>query len=253
MRFVAVRPPAPAARAFSFSGRHGRHPSSAAWLVAPASGQFLRGHRAARYPPSHPGIDRPMSSRRPSAKKRYARDSKSRKKHVARVRAWRTLHQHEVNARRRHLWATDPDYRARKLAESRSSIERRRHKAKRDPVYRAKLRRAKRTNSRRSFLRTQYGISLEDYDAMLKRQGGVCAICRKRSAERLCVDHCHVTRKVRGLLCRKCNFGLGHFSDDPDLVEAAAAYLRRASRLTPCGSGRSKARARASPSARCRG
>ena len=74
MRFVAVRPPAPTARAFSFSGRHGRHPSSAAWLVAPASGQFLRGHRAARYPPSHPGIDRPMSSRRPSAKKRYARE-----------------------------------------------------------------------------------------------------------------------------------------------------------------------------------
>jgi hypothetical protein len=170
-----------------------------------------------------------MSSRRPSAKKRHARDSESKKKQVAYVRAWRALHQHEVNARRRHLWATDPDYRTRKLAESRSSIERRRRKAKRDPVYRAKLRRAKRTNNRRSFLRTQYGISLEDYEAMLKRQGGVCAICRKRSAERLCVDHCHVTRKVRGLLCRRCNFGLGHFSDDPDLVEAAAAYLRRAS------------------------
>jgi Recombination endonuclease VII len=170
-----------------------------------------------------------MSSRRPSAKKRHARDSESRKKHVARLRAWRALHQHEVNARRRHRWGTDPDYRTRKLAESRSSIERRRRRAKRDPVYRAKLRRAKRTNNRRSFLRTQYGISLEEYDAMLKRQGGACANCRKRSTERLCVDHGHVTRKVRGLLCRKCNFGLGHFSDDPDLVEAAAAYLRRAS------------------------
>jgi hypothetical protein len=120
-------------------------------------------------------------------------------------------------------------YRARKLAESRSSIERRRRKAKRDPAYRAKLRRAERTNNRRSFLRTQYGISLEDYDAMLAQQGGVCAICRKRSAKRLCVDHCHVTRTVRGLLCKKCNFGLGHFSDDPDLVDAAAVYLRRAS------------------------
>ncbi len=70
-------------------------------------------------------------------------------------------------------------------------------------------------------------MSLEDYDAMFALQGRTCAICRKRSAKRLCVDHCHVTRKVRGLLCKKCNFGLGHFSDD--LVEAAAAYLRKAS------------------------
>jgi hypothetical protein len=248
-----LRPPAPAARVFSFPGQRGRNRSSAACRGAARVQAVPCGHRTTRHPPSHPGTDRPMSSRRPSAKKRHARDSKSRKKHVVRLRAWRALHQHEVNARRRHRWATDPDYRSRKLAEYRSSVERQRRKAKRNPAYRAKLRHSKRTRSRRSFLRTQYGISLEEYDAMLKRQGGACAICRKRPTERLCVDHCHVTRKVRGLLCRQCNFGLGHFRDDPDLVEAAAAYLRRTSGLTPCGSGRSKARARASPPARCRG
>jgi hypothetical protein len=185
-----------------------------------------------------------MSSRRPSAKKRHARGSESRKKRkkykksekeIERTRAWRAIHQPEVNARRRHLWATDPDYRARKLAESRRSIERRRRKARRDPAYRARLRDAKRTNARRSFLKVKYGISLEDYDAMLARQGGVCAACKnkKRRSERLCVDHCHVTGKVRGLLCRNCNFGLGLFRDDADLVEAAAAYLRRASPRIP--------------------
>jgi Recombination endonuclease VII len=184
-----------------------------------------------------------MSSRRPSAKKRHARDSESRKKNkrkksekeIERTRAWRAIHQPEVNARRRHLWATDPDYRARKLAESRRSIERRRRKARRDPTYRARLRDAKRTNARRSFLKVKYGISLEDYDAMLARQGGVCAACKnkKRRSERLCVDHCHVTGKVRGLLCRNCNVGLGLFRDDADLVEAAAAYLRGASPRIP--------------------
>jgi hypothetical protein len=185
-----------------------------------------------------------MSSRRASAKKRHARGSESRKKRkkykkskkeIAQTRAWRAIHQPEVNARRRHLWATDPDYRARKLAESCRSIERRRRKARRDPTYRARLRDAKRTNARRSFLKVKYGISLEDYDAMLARQGGVCAACKnkKRRSERLCVDHCHVTGKVRGLLCRNCNFGLGLFRDDADLVEAAAAYLRRASPPIP--------------------
>jgi hypothetical protein len=184
-----------------------------------------------------------MSSRRPSAKKRHARDSESRKKRIAHQRAWRAVHQPEVNARRRRRWATDPDYRARKLAESRRSIERRRRKARRDPTYRARLRDAKRTNARRSFLKVKYGISLEDYDAMLARQGGVCAACKnkKRRSERLCVDHCHVTGKVRGLLCRNCNVGLGLFRDDADLVEAAAAYLRGAS---PRISRRSRSRRR---------
>jgi len=187
-----------------------------------------------------------MSSRRPSAKKRHRRDSESRKKQIAHQRAWRAVHQPEVNARRRRRWATDPDYRARKLAETHRSIERRRRKAKRDPAYRARLRDAKRTNARRSFLKVKYGIALEDYAAMLARQGGVCATCKnkkkKRRSERLCVDHCHVTGKVRGLLCRNCNFGIGLFGDDADVVEAAAAYLRRASPPIP---RRSRSRRRA--------
>ena len=82
--------------------------------------------------------------------------------------------------------------------------------------------------ARRSSLKNAYGISLEDYARLLVRQGGVCAICLKAPAERLCVDHCHATGKVRGLLCRTCNVGLGCYRDDPSLVTAAAAYLRKA-------------------------
>jgi hypothetical protein len=53
----------------------------------------------------------------------------------------------------------------------------------------------------------------------------VCAICRKRSKERLCVDHCHLTGMVRGLLCHACNLALGSLKDDQASLVAALAYL----------------------------
>jgi hypothetical protein len=73
----------------------------------------------------------------------------------------------------------------------------------------------------------RYGLSVQDYDNMSARQNGSCAICRKKSDGRLCIDHSHVTRKLRDLLCRRCNGGLGFYDDDPILVRAAADYLDR--------------------------
>jgi hypothetical protein len=70
-----------------------------------------------------------------------------------------------------------------------------------------------------------YGISLEDYDVMFERQGGACAIC-KRTGVTLCVDHCHLTGEVRGLLCIRCNSAIGFCSDDPAVLLAAAEYLQ---------------------------
>ena len=73
----------------------------------------------------------------------------------------------------------------------------------------------------------QFGITAEQYDEMLASQSGGCAICRKTcsSGRRLAVDHDHATGKVRGLLCAKCNQGLGQFRDDPELLRVAMAYL----------------------------
>ena len=70
----------------------------------------------------------------------------------------------------------------------------------------------------------RYGLTLADYRALQARQGNVCAICRK-PARALCIDHCHVTGRVRGLLCPKCNSALGFYDDDPRLLRAALAYL----------------------------
>jgi len=72
-----------------------------------------------------------------------------------------------------------------------------------------------------------YGITVREYLEFLLKQGSVCAICKKPPKERcrLSVDHCHRTGKVRGLLCRACNRGIGIFKDQPALLASAMAYL----------------------------
>jgi hypothetical protein len=73
----------------------------------------------------------------------------------------------------------------------------------------------------------KYGITTDDYLVMLEAQNGVCVICQREDAlgTRLCVDHCHETGRVRGLLCRKCNQTLGAHNDDPGWFAAASEYL----------------------------
>ena len=87
-------------------------------------------------------------------------------------------------------------------------------------------------SNRKSRLNT-FGLSLNDYQDMLEKQGGTCAICgspetqlRYGTLSRLAVDHCHITGTVRGLLCSKCNLGLGKFKDNWVLVENAMEYLQ---------------------------
>jgi hypothetical protein len=79
------------------------------------------------------------------------------------------------------------------------------------------------------FLSYRYGITRSDYDRMLAEQGSRCAICRTDqpgSRQKLwSVDHCHASNRVRGLLCHRCNLGLGYFKDDPDRLRSAIVYL----------------------------
>lgn len=75
-------------------------------------------------------------------------------------------------------------------------------------------------------LRKCYGLTERDYQDLLRKQNGVCAICKtKPDAQRLFVDHCHSTKKVRGLLCHFCNIGIGNLKDNPERLRAAATYL----------------------------
>lgn len=79
--------------------------------------------------------------------------------------------------------------------------------------------------------KTRYGITTAEYDALLEKQGGGCAICGTKipggnATKHFFVDHDHKTGRVRGLLCNAHNLMLGHAQDLPEILDQGAAYLR---------------------------
>ncbi len=75
-------------------------------------------------------------------------------------------------------------------------------------------------------LKHRFGITLEDYHELKKQQSNNCAICKISFDDVVAnVDHCHTTGKVRGLLCSKCNHGLGLFKDSVDNLNEAINFL----------------------------
>lgn len=84
--------------------------------------------------------------------------------------------------------------------------------------------------SRVTRLRNDFGLSVAEYDALWDACRGRCEICQRTSEElprRLCVDHCHETGEVRGLLCNGCNLAIGKLGDDLEALKRAVAYLER--------------------------
>jgi recombination endonuclease VII len=75
-------------------------------------------------------------------------------------------------------------------------------------------------------LKRKYQLSSEERAEMIDEQQGMCEICGEFQGDALCVDHDHVTGRVRAMLCRHCNTGLGFFHDDPALLQIAIVYLR---------------------------
>lgn len=76
-------------------------------------------------------------------------------------------------------------------------------------------------------LKAKFGLSLEQYRELEERQDHKCALCHKeRGPKRFAVDHDHKTGKNRGLLCDRCNLGLGWFEDSIELLEAAIRYIK---------------------------
>jgi hypothetical protein len=78
-------------------------------------------------------------------------------------------------------------------------------------------------STREYHLRRRYGIGVAEFDAMVAAQGGLCALCRERKPQH--VDHDHLTKKIRGVLCSCCNQGLGNFRDNVASLKAAIDYL----------------------------
>jgi hypothetical protein len=83
--------------------------------------------------------------------------------------------------------------------------------------------------SRARKLKKKYGLTLEQYTAMLESQNGCCIGCGSHQStlnHKLNVDHNHDTGKVRGLLCRECNRGIGYLKDSPEILIKLAEYLK---------------------------
>ena len=91
---------------------------------------------------------------------------------------------------------------------------------------------------RLNWRRSQYGISNDEFAAMVAAQNGECLFGHAvPETEKLVVDHSHSTGKVRGILCSSCNLAIGHFREDISRLEAAIAYLKLHNSTEDCQSG----------------
>jgi hypothetical protein len=135
-----------------------------------------------------------------TAAKRRARYRKDPAAEIARVKAWQQANSERLNAYRRQR-RSDP---------------------------------AVRRRDRSGHLRRKFGITIDEYEARLARQGGGCAICGRDEppAGSLHVDHDHDSGRVRALLCVRCNNGIALFDEDPALLRYAADYVATARRIT---------------------
>jgi Recombination endonuclease VII len=159
--------------------------------------------------------------------KRVPEDAKQRKHDVKGEEA-----RERCNARRRARYANNGEYRETRNAKRReryaNDVEHReKHNAKQRERYANDVEFREMRCGRDSQLRWRYGISTLEFNELLHRQNHACAICERPFRETPHVDHCHLTRWVRGLLCRTCNIGLGHFGDNPAFLVKAARYMAR--------------------------
>ena len=75
-------------------------------------------------------------------------------------------------------------------------------------------------------IRNRYKLTIEEHEQLIKNAQGKCAICG-RVSDKLVIDHCHKTDKIRGLLCFACNTGLGLFQDNTKTLLIAIEYLEK--------------------------
>lgn len=91
--------------------------------------------------------------------------------------------------------------------------------------YRKKYRENNDTD-RMAEIKRKYGLSKEGYYYMLDIQDNKCKICGKEM-EKICIDHNHITGKIRGLLCNNCNLGIGNLQENPFILIKTVEYLKQ--------------------------
>lgn len=121
---------------------------------------------------------------------------KDRESYNKQMREYNAKNRDSINAKRRDAWANDLPYRLKQFY---------------------------------IVIKSKYKLTEKEYNNLYIVNNGKCTICRvsenEAGARGLVVDHCHVKGHIRGLLCGKCNTGLGQFKDDIALLEKAIKYL----------------------------
>lgn len=125
----------------------------------------------------------------------------------------------EVIARAKVKNARSDQRSVRKLYKQTEASKKANLKYRRKPETKAKV--------KSRYLMNRYGIDSAQYQEMFKAQEGKCAICLKVTTGTMHVDHCHRTKKVRGLLCGSCNMALGLFDDSQQSLQKAIDYLNQ--------------------------
>ena len=145
------------------------------------------------------------------------RDEEARKKYLEEY-----LKRPEVIARRREI-----DKKYRKSPKGKEAKKRYKQKYNKSP----KGIEANKKRRRKDALSWKYKISEEEYNKILEKQVGLCAICgsdspRRKGSKNFAVDHNHTTMEVRGLLCHPCNVMIGLAKDNIEVLETAIRYLK---------------------------
>jgi hypothetical protein len=136
---------------------------------------------------------------------------------VAMLKAERAKKKHEAKLRHRKTYRE----KNKKDIQERERIRARIDRAQKPDAYRKK--------NRDWYRMKHYGISAEEVDALFLSQGSRCAICQSpepTGTRNWHVDHCHKTKKIRGILCQNCNWCLGYAKEDPEVLERMAFYIR---------------------------
>jgi Recombination endonuclease VII len=140
--------------------------------------------------------------------------------------------------KRRERYAEDPEYRKKNSQRAERSRKKKSRQDQRLPAHEMGHRPRVPCQGQRQEAKPGYrlkercrkhGISVEEYQRILTRQHNACGICEQPFLCTPCIDHCHKTRMVRGLLCNKCNLGLGNYNDNP-------AFLRKPPAISNAGS-----------------
>lgn len=127
------------------------------------------------------------------------------------------------NKQRRERYATDDVYRSNHLKQCRKSYEKNSANWNRDKY-----------NTFAYRIKHKYNLTVEEYEAMLKNQGGLCAICKTKN-KKMVIDHDHSCcpqqkscgKCIRGIICDQCNNGLGRFNDNIGIMRYAIEYLEK--------------------------